>query len=131
MKKRLIVYTSFALGMLLGPFLAGAANDWPSTGGGGGGGGNQQINRIRNPINAQSTAEVLEAFLKILVQIGAVAVTLAIVYAGFLFVAARGNPEELNRAKRTLMWTIIGALVLLGAQIIASVIGNTIKTIGA
>jgi hypothetical protein len=62
-----------------------------------------------------------------LVQIGAVAVTLAVVYAGFLFVVAQGNPEKLNQARKTLFYTIIGALVLLGAQVIAGVIESTIK----
>ncbi len=82
---------------------------------------------FQSPIKADSVSEVLVAFFKILVQIGAVVVTLAIVYAGFLFVVARGNPEQLNKAKTTLFWTVIGAMVLLGAQVIASVIENTIK----
>lgn len=82
---------------------------------------------VKNPIQSSSVSEVLLAFFKILVELGAVAVTLAIVYAGFLFVAARGNPEQLNKAKTTFFWTIIGAMILLGAQVIASVIENTIK----
>lgn len=82
---------------------------------------------IQNPIEADSVAEVMVKFFDILVQLGAVAVVLAIVYAGFLFVVSKGNPEELNKAKTTLYWTIIGALILLGAQVIASVIKNTIS----
>jgi hypothetical protein len=83
-----------------------------------------------SPIKATSVSEVLLALFKTLIEIGAVAVTLAIVYAGFLFVAARGNPGELTKAKSTLYWTIIGALVLLGAQVLASVIQATIKALG-
>lgn len=82
---------------------------------------------ITNPIKSNSVSQVLLAFFKILVEIGAVAVTLAIVYAGFLFVVARGNPEQLNKAKTTFFWTIIGAMILLGAQVIASVIQKTIE----
>lgn len=85
--------------------------------------------KLVSPIQANSTAQVMESVFKILVQIGAVAVTLAIVYAGFLFVVAQGNPEKLNQARKTLFYTIIGALVLLGAQIIASVVESTIKTL--
>lgn len=87
------------------------------------------IIKFVNPIKSKSVAEVMNNFFKILIEIGAVAVTLAIVYAGFLFVVARGNPEQLNKAKTTLFWTIIGALVLLGAQIIAGVIANSIKSL--
>jgi hypothetical protein len=84
---------------------------------------------LKNPLNATSVAEVMKSFFDILVELGAVAVVLAIIYAGFLFVVARGNPDELNKAKTTLFWTILGSLVLLGAQIIASVIENTLKKI--
>jgi hypothetical protein len=87
--------------------------------------------QIIPPLRIDSVAQVLNAFFGILIQVGAVIVTLAIVYAGFLFVVARGNPEELNKAKETLKWTIVGALVLLGAQVISKVIENTIKSIGA
>lgn len=82
---------------------------------------------LKNPLASKSVSEVMLSFFKILVELGAVVVTLAIIYAGFLFVMARGNPEELKKAKSTLFWTITGALVLLGAQVIASIIENTIK----
>jgi len=82
--------------------------------------------QLKSPIEARSVSEVMLAFFDILVQIGAVAVTLAIVYAGFMFVAAQGNPEKINQAKKTLLYTVIGALVLLGAQVIAKVIESTI-----
>ncbi len=84
---------------------------------------------ITNPLKATSVSQVMTAFFDILVQLGAVAVVLAIIYSGFLFVAAKGNPEELNKAKKTFYWTILGSLILLGAKIIASVIENTLKSI--
>jgi heme/copper-type cytochrome/quinol oxidase subunit 2 len=84
---------------------------------------------LQNPIKSNSVAEVMATFFNVLVQLGAVAVVLAIVYAGFLFVVSKGNPEELKKAKTTLFWTIIGALILLGAQVIASVIKNTLSSL--
>jgi hypothetical protein len=84
---------------------------------------------IKNPLEVDSVAEVMKIFFDALVQLGSVAVVLAIIYAGFLFVVAKGNPEQLSKAKTTLYWTIIGALILLGAQVIASVIENTLKTL--
>jgi hypothetical protein len=113
----------FTLGMLAPFMLFAQAGQLPITG--------TEKGKFVSPISFHSTAEVLNAFFKILIQIGAVAVTLAIVYAGFLFVVARGNPEQLSKAKETLKWTIIGALILLGAQVIAKAIENTIKTISS
>lgn len=121
MKHKIIKYTVFTLGMLVVPVLLFAqVADTPRGGA-----------MFKSPIQFTSVAQVMNGFFKVLVQIGAVAVTLAIVYAGFLFVAARGNPEELTKARETLKWTIIGALILLGAQVIAKAIENTIKTISS
>ncbi len=84
---------------------------------------------LQNPTKFSTVAEFMNAIFGVLIQLGAVAVTLAIVYSGFLFVAARGNPEELKKAKTTLFWTILGSLVLLGAQVISDIIENSLKTV--
>ena len=63
--------------------------------------------------------------------IGVPIVTLAIIYAGFLFVAARGNAEELTKAKKTLMYTLIGAALLLGSFVIAQAIKGTVDDISS
>lgn len=91
------------------------------------GSGGSALITFKNPLKAESVSEVMLSFFKVLIELGAVIVTLAIIYAGFLFVMARGNPEELKKAKMTFFWTIIGGLVLLGAQVIASIIQETIK----
>ena len=52
-----------------------------------------------------------------------------IVYVGFLFVAARGNEEKIRSARDALMWTVIGGLILLGAEAISLVIQATVKTL--
>jgi hypothetical protein len=56
-------------------------------------------------------------------------IALAIIYSGFLFVAARGNAEELKKAKSTLVYTLIGAALLLGCLVIANAIKGTVDTI--
>lgn len=118
--KKIIIYTFGILCLIFGSVTATYAQ---MTGGGGG----QVPIQFQNPLEANSVSEVLLSLFGVLINLGAVAVVLAIVYAGFLFVAARGNPEELNKAKRTLFWTIIGSLILLGAEVIATIIQNTIK----
>jgi len=82
--------------------------------------------KLQNPLNYGSIPDLIRAILDIVVQIGVPIVALFIVYAGFLFVKARGNPEELKVAKTALGWTLVGAAVLLGASVLAEVIGGTI-----
>ena len=64
--------------------------------------------------------------LEVVFQIGAILSVLAIIYVGFLFVSARGDPEKLVTARRAFLYTIIGIAVLLGATLIASVIDSTV-----
>jgi len=65
------------------------------------------------------------------VQVGTVIIVLMMVYVGFKFVLARGNPTELQNAKKMLLWTIIGALVILGAQAISMGIQSTVTAISS
>ncbi len=84
---------------------------------------------LRNPISSDSLADFFAKFLGILVQVGFPIIILAIIYTGFLFVKAQGNPEELQTAKRAFLWTIVGAIILLGASAISVLIQGTVNEI--
>jgi hypothetical protein len=47
-----------------------------------------------------------------------------------MFITARGNPAKLATAKTALLYTCIGAGVVLGAWVFAEIIKNTIQAIG-
>lgn len=82
--------------------------------------------RIVNPLNnADTIQEFVANFLTGIIRIGMPVVALAIVYCGFLFVSARGNMEKLTKAKDALLYTIIGAGILLGSWAIAQIISDT------
>jgi len=85
---------------------------------------------LENPLKGIDTLpQFLTAILKGVVQIGTIILTMMLVYVGFLFVVAQGNPEKLQGAKSALVWTVIGGLVLLGATTIQLVIEGTVKSI--
>ena len=56
-------------------------------------------------------------------------IVLAIIYSGFLFVAAQGNSEKLGEAKKALLYTLVGAAILLGSLAIAELIKNTVLSL--
>jgi heme/copper-type cytochrome/quinol oxidase subunit 2 len=85
---------------------------------------------IKNPIKPNDINELITAILKIVVQIGTPILVLAIIYVGFKFVAARGNPGKLEEAKQAFVWTLIGAAIVLGAFVISTIIQTTIQQIG-
>jgi len=67
--------------------------------------------------------------IEIVLVVGVPILALAIIYAGFTYVKAQGNPGELEVAHRTLLYTVIGGVLLLGAFVIANAIQGTVKDI--
>jgi hypothetical protein len=107
-------------GSLNGGTGAGATNGGTGAGAGG---------TLQNPLKFNDFPTLLKAVLGAVVYIGAILLTLMLVWCGFLFVMARGNPEELSKARSTLMWTLIGGLILLGAQAISDVVQATAQSL--
>lgn len=85
--------------------------------------------KIDNPIDVDTINELIKVLLEGVLQIGFPLVALAIIYCGFLFVKARGKPEEITKAKDALLYTIIGAAILLGSWAIAQLISETVINI--
>mgnify|MGYP001581486295 CR=1 FL=1 len=79
---------------------------------------------IPNPINAGSFADVVYQLVYILTIIASPIAVLFLMYAGLLFVTARGSEEQLKKAKGVFFYTIIGVAILVGAYAIASAVVN-------
>ena len=77
-----------------------------------------------------STVDSVPTFLLALVDviflIAVPIIVICIIYAGFVFVTAGGNETQIAKARTILVWTLIGAAVLLGAKAIALAIQGTI-----
>ena len=94
--------------------------------------GGVQINTsIENPLRSDidTIPKFIEAIITAVLYIGVPIVALAIIYTGFLFVSAQGNSEKLTKAKKALVYTLIGAALLLGAFVIANAIQSTVHEI--
>jgi|SRR3989338_2597200 len=95
---------------------------------GGNSGCNPADGKICNPLTSDidTVQEFIHKLLEGVLKIGIPLVALAIIYCGFLFVAARGNPESIKKAKSALLYTLIGAAILLGSWAIAKLISETV-----
>jgi len=85
--------------------------------------------KILNPLGTtgpNSIPVLIQKILEGVLKIGIPVIALAIIYCGFLFVKAQGKPEELKKAKEALLYTLIGAAILLGAWAIAKMISATV-----
>lgn len=85
--------------------------------------------QLQNPLNPQfsSIPNFIAGFLKVLVMIALPIISLFIVIAGFQFVLAQGNEEKLGKAKRNMVFVILGSILILGAWVIATLIGGTVN----
>jgi hypothetical protein len=136
MKK--IIITSVVFFTLLVPSLSFIyAQTPPAPGGGsgvvapGGGSGISNTVTLKNPLSPQysSIPLIVGALLNVVEYIGAIACALWIIWAGFSFVKARGNSEELSKAKLSLLHAVIGTLIILAAGAILTVIQSIITAI--
>lgn len=87
---------------------------------------NDQPVKIVNPIKAETINGLIKTILEGVIKIGMPIIVLAVIYSGFLFVSAQGNPEKVTDAKRALLYTLIGAAILLGSWAIAQLISETV-----
>jgi hypothetical protein len=85
--------------------------------------------RLQNPLagTIDSLPDLVKELLNIVLIIGTPIVALAIIFAGFMLVAAQGNPEKLQKARSALLWAIVGGAVLLGSYILAQAIGGSVN----
>ncbi len=72
---------------------------------------------------------VAQTAVSILAKIVGIVAVIMIIYAGFRYVMAGGDSNAVNSAKNTLIFAIIGLAVAAIAQLIASEVLNTARSI--
>ncbi|MBI5139707.1 hypothetical protein HZA26_03820 [Candidatus Nomurabacteria bacterium] len=87
--------------------------------------------KLCNPIDSDTIQEFILTFLEGAIKIGIPIVALAIIYSGFLFVSSSGNSEKLGKAKNALLYSVIGAAILLGALAISKLVAETVTGISS
>lgn len=104
--------------------------------------GAMEFDKLKNPLCAttgdsticsspiESVTDFIERILNIVVMIGMPIVVLALIWSGFLYVKAQGNSDKIGEAHKTLLWTVVGAGLLMGSWAIARAIKQTVVDIG-
>ena len=84
---------------------------------------------LENPLNStfSSVPNFIAGFLRVMVMVALPVISLFIVYSGFLFVSARGKTGKLETARNNFVYVIVGAILILGAWVIATMIGGTVQ----
>ncbi|OGG60054.1 hypothetical protein A3C86_03180 [Candidatus Kaiserbacteria bacterium RIFCSPHIGHO2_02_FULL_49_16] len=88
---------------------------------------------LENPLRAEYSTipTFIAGALKAVVIIALPIIVLFFVIAGFKFISAQGNPSALDEARKNFMWVVIGALLIMGAWVLATLIASTVSKLVA
>lgn len=131
------IFLSIAFVVLIAvplPLLAQSIGTNPGTGSIGTNPGSGSINagsgfQLQNPLNVSTICGLIKKVLNVILGLGIPVAMLFLVYSGFLFVVARGNPAKLKEARLNLVHVIFGIALFLGAWLLGQLVANTINSI--
>ena len=83
---------------------------------------------LDNPLKVDTIEELLYEILQIFIVIATPIVIFFIIYAGFMYVTARGNPANLEKAHRALIYALIGGVLIIDAVAIGEIIKNLVES---
>ncbi len=79
---------------------------------------------ISNPLNAPTFEALVHNIIKFLVVVSVPILSLVILYVAFQMLTSGGDPEKFTTGKRTVLYGIIGFIIILLAQGVSSIIQN-------
>lgn len=83
--------------------------------------------KLPPPVTAigSTLKDFIDLLVSILQAVGIPILVIFIIYSGYMLVTAGDNEQQTTKAKSWIAWTVVGAAIILGAQIIADFIFNT------
>jgi hypothetical protein len=75
-----------------------------------------------------SIEALLIAILNVILIIAVPIIIFFVIFAGFTYVTAQGNPEKIKTATRSLTYAIVGAVLILGGVAISEIIASVVKS---
>jgi len=87
------------------------------------------MSTLTNPLKVKSLNDLYKNLLVLVIEIGYVVVAFFLLLSGFKFVTAQGNESKLEEAKSTFYGTIIGAVIVIGANTIYAIVENVVKSL--
>lgn len=83
--------------------------------------------QLCNPLKSATITEFLIGIIDVLLIFALPVIVFFIIYSGYLFVTAAGDTSQIEKARTSLTWSIIGGVVVLGAKAIITVIQGTVS----
>ena len=69
--------------------------------------------------------DYIDFLIQLIQAVGIPALVVAIIYSGFILITAGGNEEQIKKGKVWILWTLVGAAIIVAARVIADTIAST------
>lgn len=72
--------------------------------------------------DVSSVENFIRSIIQVLAGLAGLVATGFFVVGGFHYITSSGNPEHLDKAKKTLLWSSIGLAITIGAFVLSNII---------
>lgn len=91
--------------------------------------GTKESVKLESPFAFTTVQQLVDKLIDIIIKVGGVLAFFFIIYSGFLFVTAAGSVDQVEKAKATFLWVIVGVAIVLGAKVISVLLQGTVTNI--
>lgn len=87
--------------------------------------------KIANPLGPKggSLEQIVLSVVNIVQILLIMATVLYLLYAGLMFVTARGEASKLTKARDALLWGMVGAALILAARVLVTTLQSSVNSI--
>ena len=74
------------------------------------------------PAGVSNVENFIRSVIQVVAGLAGLAATGFFVAGGFTYITSSGNPEQLDKAKRTITWSAIGLAIVIAAFVLANIV---------
>ncbi len=105
---KLLSFLLFAPSLVLADVTGSTPGGGSVTGSTGDGG-----SALTNPLEAENISDVLNNIIDFLLKLAVPIAVIMTVYVAYLFITAGDNAEKVKSARKTLLWIVVGVMILI------------------
>lgn len=72
--------------------------------------------------NIGQVENFIRSIIKVIASLSGLVATAFFVLGGFSYITSSGNPEKLEKAKQTLIWSAVGLAIVIAAFVISNIV---------
>lgn len=90
----------------------------------------QALAQLQNPLGDTTLTQLFTNLLDALIVLAVPIIVFFIIYAGFQYVTAQGNEQQITNAHRALLYALVGGLLILGASGLIAIVDQAVTDMG-